>query len=144
MRALTMVPAFAFAITLIASFSASSAFATDDTRAAEREKKEIEMKIAFGEIGGMKKIVQHVANSNLACATGADCIALPMGSRACGGPTSFVVTSAENPSLEALTQSIDVVTQAERDLNKKFGMMSICSVEMPPALGCSNNLCEAF
>ena len=134
------------ALVLIVTGSvAQSAFAIEsESDTIAQLKQQMEIQKTYAVITGMKRIVQYVANTDLSCATGADCIALPIGSRACGGPSSFIVTSAENRSLEVLTQSIELVTKAERDANLKFGMMSVCSFEMPPDLGCSNNLCEQF
>lgn len=106
-----------------------------DTR-AERMKKQMEMQAAFAHIDGMKTVVNHLANLSLACETSSDCAAIAMGKRACGGPTSFVITSKANPSLSALVESIQLVTQAEVEANKKFGLASICSVKLPPSVSC--------
>ncbi len=147
MRTSSLKSVFAYvALALIATISTLSIPSTTFATASDdaQLKKELEMQKAFGEIKGMSTIVKHLAESNLSCSTAADCVAMPMGSRACGGPTSFVVTSTANTSLDVLTQAVSLVTKAERDVNRKFGMMSICSVEMPPAIGCNNNLCETL
>lgn len=139
--ALSAVSLLVLALTTVIAASLPSkswARAGDDeaeTR-AERAKKQIEMQAALAHIGGMKTVVDHLAKMSLACETSADCAALPMGKRACGGPNSFVVTSKANPSLTALVESIQLVTKAEAEANKKFGLVSICSIAMPPAVDC--------
>jgi hypothetical protein len=109
--------------------------------ASKREKEMIAMQLEYSRIAGMKSIVDHLASGSLQCETVADCVSMPMGSRACGGPTSFVVTSNMNPSLEAVAASVALVTQAEKDANLKFPVFSICSIKTPPPLACDNNLC---
>ena len=129
--------------------SPSWARAAEDDSRAERTSKQMEMQAAFARIGGMKTVVNHLAQMSLACETVSDCTAIAMGQRACGGPTSFVVTSQANPSMDALVESIQLVTKAEAEANRKFGLMSICSIEMPPALACvkpegeTQTICQA-
>jgi hypothetical protein len=111
---------------------------------AERDKRIEQMKLsreAFLRIDGMKTVVQHLSDISLDCGTANDCAVIPMGSRACGGPTSFVLTSKANPSLQAVLSTVALVTKAESDANVKFGMMSICSVETPPPVACLKNMC---
>jgi hypothetical protein len=114
-----------------------------ETAAATRAKKQLEMQIDYAKIAGMKSVVDHLSASNLQCESIADCVSMPMGKRACGGPTSYVVTSKLNASLEAVVATVELVTQAEKDANQKYGMASICSMVMPPPLGCNANVCES-
>lgn len=117
--------------------SVSRAQTEEDGSRTARMNKQMEMQTTFAHISGMKTVVNHLANLSLACETSSDCAAIPMGQRACGGPTSFVVTSKANPSFTALVESIQLVTKAEDEANKKFDLMSICSVELPPAVNCA-------
>lgn len=92
-------------------------------------------------LAGMKDAVKFLADSALECEVATDCVAIPMGHRNCGGPTSFVVTSRSNPSAEAVIQLTKEVTKVEKATT--VGMMSICSIEMPPELACEAKICTA-
>ena len=139
MRVLTI------ALMLLSLAFHSSRASADETEgaASKRQKEMLAMQLEFSRIAGMNTIVEHLASRALQCETVQDCTSMPMGSRACGGPTSFVITSRMNPSLEAVTTSVAMVTQAEKDANLKFRVMSICSIEMPPAVSCNDSVCEA-
>lgn len=141
MRALVL--AFVSVFSLITISQSAHAVALKDL-SEDQLKEHIEYEKTFAQIKGMMKIVDVLNQSDLSCKTVSDCTALPIGHRACGGPNSFIVASKLNPSLAALTQSIELVTKAERDANSKLGLMSICSVEMPPTVGCNSGVCEAL
>jgi len=137
---------FAFALILIgmttasfASIGKANAESEADSTRNERLTKQMELATTFAKIEGMKSVVRHLAANGLACETAADCTSLAMGKRACGGPTSYVVTSFTNPSLSALQESIQLVTKAEIEANTKFGLASICSLIMPPRVACHAN-----
>lgn len=86
--------------------------------------------------------VQLLAKSDLSCTSGSDCVALAVGSRACGGPSSFVVTSKDNANLAELETLTHATTEKEYAFNHKYRIVSICSVAMPPELACEKKLCK--
>ncbi len=122
------------------SQKASAAPTAEEAKLQEQ----LEIQRAYGAIVGIKSVVSTLANLSLACEEPSDCTAIAMGSRACGGPTSYVVTSKANTSIEALNLSIQLETKAESELNQKFHIISICSVEMPPELDCKSKVCSTL
>lgn len=66
------------------------------------------------------------------CADGS-CAALPVGAKACGGPSSYVSYCPTSPDAARLRAAADEVTRAERAFNERYGVMSTCEVTAPPA-----------
>ena len=60
---------------------------------------------------------------NKACA-GGECRVMSMGSKACGGPTQFIVYSVGKVDEKVLTQKINDYTEYERQLNIKYCRVS--------------------
>lgn len=102
---------------------------------------ELELQQMSAKIKGMVDVANHLAGLSLRCQTASDCVPIAMGSRACGGPTSYIFTSKLNPSMEAAMETAALVTKAEKEVNAKFRRMSICSFVIPPDLTCVENTC---
>ncbi|MCQ8880101.1 hypothetical protein NQT69_19050 [Pseudoalteromonas shioyasakiensis] len=79
--------------------------------------------------------------ADLSCDTSAQCQVLPVGSRACGGPSSYLVFSTKNSDSEKVEQIAKRITSLESQLNAQTGMMSICQHLTAPAAQCSSNKC---
>lgn len=103
----------------------------------------LEDREALNSIRELKAGVLRLAGQSIRCEEVSDCVAIPMGRRACGGPSGFVVTAKSNPSLDELQKKAERVTMAEEAYLKKTGEMSICSVLLPPTLSCENESCTA-
>jgi hypothetical protein len=89
----------------------------------------------------MNQAVDSLAAQDLSCAKVEDCTAIAVGSRACGGPQRYVVTSSHNAVLPQVESQANEVTQAERALNRSTGANSICSIVEAPELTCTNAIC---
>lgn len=75
------------------------------------------------------------------CTASAQCAALSMGAKPCGGPAGHLAysTAASDP---ALLQSLaDEHAALSRELNRQLGLISDCSVVMPAPLACVQGRC---
>ena len=94
----------------------------------------------------LKKVMDeiHQLAADPACSRDAECRALPVGHKACGGPADFVVCS-----LQAGTEVVDklLVLGAKsqtvaRQINAAEDILSDCMLNMPPPLKCVAHRCE--
>ncbi|MEL0642518.1 hypothetical protein V6260_18160 [Pseudoalteromonas aliena] len=75
------------------------------------------------------------------CDTSTQCRVNAVGSRACGGPSSFVVYSTKSASEEQVTALSDKITKLESNYNSQKGMMSTCQHLTTPSTQCVENKC---
>ncbi|GAA60961.1 hypothetical protein P20652_2833 [Pseudoalteromonas sp. BSi20652] len=75
------------------------------------------------------------------CDTSTQCRVIAVGSRACGGPSSFVVYSTNAASEEQVTILGEKITKLESNYNSQKGMMSICQHLTTPSTQCVENKC---
>lgn len=78
---------------------------------------------------------------DLNCDTSAQCQVLPVGSRACGGPSSYLVFSTKNTDSEKVASLAKHITSLESQFNAQTGMASICQHLTAPAAQCVSNKC---
>lgn len=83
------------------------------------------------ELAKMRAAIDKVANS-VSCTDAADWKFIPIGSKACGGPTGYI---AYHKTIDeaAFKKMVDAYTTAQQDFNKKWGVASDCAMVMPPA-----------
>ncbi|MFL5785418.1 MAG: hypothetical protein ACJ76H_12445 [Bacteriovoracaceae bacterium] len=86
--------------------------------------------------------VKRLSMRNLSCRHDSDCTVLPVGSRACGGPSSFTMTSKFNRQFERLERVIARTTAREEEYNIKYHVVSSCIAVMPPVPVCENSMCK--
>jgi hypothetical protein len=89
----------------------------------------------------MKQQTRALARTG-GCAAAGDCAAQPLGVRACGGPSEYVVHCPRTTDVAALRSAAAAVEQAERAFNARYGLVSTCEVIMPPALGLVDGQCR--
>ncbi len=75
------------------------------------------------------------------CTSAEDCRSVPVGSRACGGPRTYLVYCRTSTDSVALHRVLDELARAERAANERSGMASTCDFRMPPSLGFVNGRC---
>ncbi|MCB4798424.1 hypothetical protein [Neotamlana laminarinivorans] len=125
-----------FATVLISAFFCFTAFQcneNEDEDDFENEK---------SEISTMQSQIINLANSSI-CNDTTICKYIGFGSKACGGPKSYLIysTSIKTDSLELLVKTYN---EQEAAFNKKWGIISDCSIVNPPTdLICENNTCKA-
>ncbi len=84
----------------------------------------------------------RAATKSSGCLKASDCKVLPMGSRACGGPSEFLVYCATTSDAAKLKQHAKAVTDAETAYNGRHGVASICAVLTPPPVSLKAGVCE--
>ncbi|KZN60332.1 hypothetical protein [Pseudoalteromonas luteoviolacea] len=75
------------------------------------------------------------------CDSSSQCQAIPVGSRACGGPSSYLVFSTKTADHKKVYELAKKLTHAESQYNAKTGMISICEHLRQPATQCIENTC---
>ncbi len=76
------------------------------------------------------------------CDSDSHCRALPVGSRACGGPDGYEAYSTKNTNLQAINQLAQEYAAARNRYNQENQMASICSIELKPNVSCISNQCQ--
>ncbi len=77
----------------------------------------------------------------VACKISLDCEALPLGVKACGGPTEFIVLSKGTKAKmqDALTDLTKTINEMDTAANQ--GMMGTCQALEKPEVACSSGSC---
>jgi len=80
---------------------------------------------------------------NSICSTETTCNYIAFGSKACGGPTSYLVYPS-SINTTTLNSKVAEFNKLQSDFNKKYGIISDCAIVNPPtSLTCENNKCVA-
>ncbi|MBE0366707.1 hypothetical protein [Pseudoalteromonas aurantia] len=78
---------------------------------------------------------------NNACDNTVQCQVMPVGSRACGGPSSYLVFSKKYANPHKVSTLADKITHLESQYNAKNRMVSICQHLTQPSTQCVENKC---
>ena len=68
---------------------------------------------------------------------------MPVGAKACGGPTDYAVYSAEASEAAAIVQTAEEITRMDEQANREFGLGSDCAVTPEPAVVWVGGQCRA-
>ena len=79
--------------------------------------------------------------ADTSCDTSMQCKVIAVGSRACGGPSSFEVYSTKTAKDEQVKTLSKTITELESNFNAQKGMMSICQHLTTPSTQCVENKC---
>lgn len=90
----------------------------------------------------LAKTAHAVAHLDLSCKTASDCSIIPMGSKPCGGPTSYIITSVNHRYFKDIEELASKVSEKEKDFNERYGRISNCSILYPPEVKCVENKCS--
>jgi hypothetical protein len=80
---------------------------------------------------------------NKACTGGDNCRSMAMGSKACGGPTSYLIYSLTKTDEKLLSEKVKQYTDLEKEINIKYNRVSDCRFLMPPMVDCLNGVCAS-
>lgn len=81
---------------------------------------------------------------NKACSGGDNnCRSMAMGSKPCGGPTSYIIYSLSNTDEKQLSDKVKQYTDLQKALNIKYNRVSDCSLLAPPTVDCLNGVCNS-
>jgi|SRR5690606_5463823 hypothetical protein len=124
-----------FALVLMfVTFTAFKCQDNDDAISLEEDKKEL---------ATLKQTIETLANASV-CNENTECKFIAFGSKACGGPKSYLVYST-SIDVEKLEKLVETYNQKDADFNKKYGVISDCAAVLPPlGLRCENNTCIAI
>ncbi|KPH56823.1 hypothetical protein [Pseudoalteromonas porphyrae] len=75
------------------------------------------------------------------CDDHTQCKILAIGSRACGGPSSYVAYSTKSADEQEVLASAKQITSLESQFNAQTGMISICQHLTEPSAQCIENKC---
>jgi hypothetical protein len=115
-------------------FTAFKCQDNDDAISLEQDKKEL---------ATLKQAIETLAVTSI-CNENTECKFIAFGSKACGGPKSYLVYST-SIDVEKLEKLVETYNQKDADFNKKYGVISDCAAVLPPSgLSCENNTCIAF
>ncbi len=83
-------------------------------------------------------------NANLSCRQDSDCVAVAIGSKACGGPAKYLVSSNQNKYLPEIQEKAKQSIELEDRLNHAARIISTCSYVAEPEVKCSKQVCHVF
>ena len=87
--------------------------------------------------------IEILSAQDLSCQSAHDCRSLAIGSRACGGPSTYVVVSTLNSTFSIMRNLADLSVKLESDYNREHGVVSVCVLAPLPLFGCSReNQCQ--
>lgn len=125
-----------FLIPLTCLFILLTAFKCNDVENMSCEEKR-------SKLNEMKITIENLAETSV-CNENFECRYLALGSKPCGGPWGYLVYSTSIDTLK-LTKLVENYNQLEKMMNTDCGLMSDCSMVMPPQqLTCENNKCIAI
>ncbi|HEY9222135.1 MAG TPA: hypothetical protein VIO43_11250 [Lutibacter sp.] len=84
----------------------------------------------LAELATLQEEIELVVNSG-DCSENSDCESIAFGSKACGGPKTYLAFST-TIDVVLLEQKVAIYNELENDFNKKWGIISDCSVPTPP------------
>lgn len=83
-----------------------------------------------------------LAASDLSCTSASDCEVIAIGSRACGGPSGYLVTSKNNQNLNEIETLAQRSENLQQEYNRNYRMISICSILARPMPKCVAERCN--
>ena len=109
-------------------------FASCDQDSKESEKQDLDRE--------KENILSFLQAGN--CTDDGGCLFIGLGTKACGGPQEYVVYSASLDSVQ-VTGMIANYNAMEEAYNKKWGIVSDCSLPPPPdSVRCLNGICVGY
>ena len=72
-----------------------------------------------------------------------ECAVVPVGTKACGGPLSHRVYSTTDGVTERILELANIITELDAEANSEFGIVSDCSVSVPPTPVLEQGRCVA-
>jgi len=97
----------------------------------------------LAELAALQEEIELMVDSGV-CSESSDCEYIAFGSKACGGPKTYLVFST-SINVELLQQKVITYNALENSFNKRWGIISDCSVVMPPtSIQCVNGKCTAI
>jgi cell division protein FtsB len=77
------------------------------------------------------------------CDQASECATAPVGTKACGGPRTYLVYCRATTDEAALMRALDALKGAEEAYNREAGIVSDCMLVTPPAVRLEGSSCTA-
>lgn len=94
------------------------------------------------EVQDLRVLIDSLNDEDLSCSLDSDCKALPVGLRACGGPTEFIVGSILNARHSEVLAISELHRQKTKELLQATNAVSTCIMLLAPAVHCVQNTCQ--
>jgi hypothetical protein len=96
----------------------------------------------LAELTAFREEIELLVDSGV-CSGNSGCDYIAFGSKACGGPKTYLVFST-SINVELLQRKVETYNALENSFNKKWGIISDCSVPTPPVnVTCIAGKCTA-
>lgn len=121
-----------FLVLVLTATTFSSAFSQTANTSQARERE------AFL---ALERAAQYLSKQDLSCRNVADCQVLEIGSKACGGPQKYLISSKANLNFSQIETLSDLTVKREDQYNDRYNVQSDCLALMPPKVNCISKLC---
>lgn len=96
----------------------------------------------LAELNSLKEEIELLVDTSI-CSENSGCDYIAFGSKACGGPKTYLVFST-SINVELLQQKVANYNALETSFNQKWGIISDCMYLLPPTkVECINGKCTA-
>lgn len=96
----------------------------------------------LAELTALQEEIELLVDSGV-CSENSDCGSIAFGSKACGGPKTYLVFST-SINVALLQQKVATYNALDNAYNQKWGIISDCAYLLPPtSVQCINGKCTA-
>jgi hypothetical protein len=128
---------------LIASFQNCASTKSGDSGDTESDSAATaQSKVSITDIDEQTTQVTATLSSSLSCNDDSDCVVLPVGAKACGGPVMYQVASQLNPEFAQALQMIATLKDMQTQYNTQNGIVSDCRIVSQPSYQCESHACR--
>ena len=93
-------------------------------------------------ITALKAATAALSAQDLSCSFNSQCVSVGVGSKACGGPTGYVIASKRNYNYGSVVTLANNSRVNEQRYNQRWEIMSDCRVMLAPNPRCVSRLCK--
>ena len=99
--------------------------------------------IATTDPGTLQAMYQDIYGlaQDRSCIDPSACASLPLGSKPCGGPWTYLVYSKERVAEVELLAKVTQLGVYEGEYNREYRVLSTCDLAQPANPGCVNGVC---
>lgn len=94
------------------------------------------------DLQNMRSLIDNLSQEDLSCVDDADCEAMPIGWRACGGPSTYIVASRAAAQYDQLVSLADLYKQKVQAQLAAENAVGTCIAVLPPEVHCVQNSCQ--
>jgi hypothetical protein len=94
------------------------------------------------DLQNMRLLIDNLNNEDLSCAQDSDCEAMPIGWRACGGPSTYIIASRATAQYDQLVSLADLYKQKVQAQLAAENAVGTCMAVLPPEPHCVQNICQ--